>query len=163
MKINDVPRLVEDELFIAAKNYVSTNMSKPRTALLQGREDDEPMIAHTISASKSENKCDCTYISEVPSACDAMSSKVVVGADLCKKENNRDRKSCIQIGSMLVTIEEAKEHIQVSRVFPRAWNNFLSSPTRPQVNQITESQDMEIPNLFGLGLVQPDRYGRKIL
>ena len=148
---------------------------------------DEDMAHQIITATNSETKCHSTYISEgnafqkkniqfgsfsfvanhektpeVLSASHAMSCNIFVGSNILKDEHKRETRPYVKIGSLLVEIKEAEDHIQVAKTFPRAWHTFLSSSTRPHINPITKLQDMEIPIQFGLGLVQPDRHGQEI-
>jgi hypothetical protein len=158
------------------------HMSKPRTTFFEEREEDEPMDQQIITATYCENKYDPICISkcdvlencsiqfgffsnvvtqekniiEVRSASQAMLDKVSIGANINKEERNRQRKTYIKIGSMLVMLEESKDDIDIIHVFPRLWSTFNSSYMRPQLYPITESQDMETLNQFGLGSVQPD-------
>ena len=86
-----------------------------------------------------------------------MSNKrIFIGANLCNIEKKIDERSCVLIGSMLVTIKVPKNHIKVPQVFPMVYGTFLSSSTPTQVHPITKSLDMEIPIQFGHGFVQPD-------
>jgi hypothetical protein len=123
-------------------NKVAENMSdlidistKPRMALIQGRENDEPINNQVHST---------TYVEDSDNISIAMSKKkIFVEAKLCNNEKKIDDRPRVLIGSILLKIKEPKDHVRVPQVFPRVWDTFLSSPTWPQVHPITKSQDME--------------------
>jgi hypothetical protein len=79
--------------------------AKPRTSLIHGRENDEPINHQVHSAMHVE---DYDNISVAKSK-----KKIFVGANLCNNENKIDDMSCVRIGSILLKIKEPKDHIRV--------------------------------------------------
>jgi hypothetical protein len=69
--------------------------------------------------------------------------KIFGGMNLCNSENKTDVISCIRIGSLLLKINEPRDHVWVPQGFPKGRDTFLSSSTRPQVLLITKSHGME--------------------
>jgi hypothetical protein len=64
--------------------------TKPRTALIQGREIDEP-INHQVHST--------VYVEDFDNIAVAESKKkILLGANLCNNENNIDITSCVLIG-----------------------------------------------------------------
>jgi hypothetical protein len=111
--------------------------AKPRTTLIQGRGNYEP-INHQVYST--------TYVKDFDNISVAKSKKkILVGANMCNNENKIDVMSCVMIGSILLKIKEPKDHVMVPQCFPRVRDTFLSSYTRPQVHLITKSQGMESP------------------
>jgi hypothetical protein len=131
--------IVGGDLKANCNNKVAETMSdlidisaKPRTALIQGRENDEP-INHQVHST--------TYIEDFDNISVAKAKKkILLGANLCNNENKIDVMSCVLIGSILLKIKEPKDHVKVPQGFPRVRNTFLSSSTRSQVHPITKSQ-----------------------
>jgi hypothetical protein len=78
---------------------------------------------------------------EMPST-SAMPRKVFIGTNI-KEKRNRERKSYIKIGSMLIMLEESKDGTDIIHGFPRLWSSFHSSYMRPELHPIMESQDMK--------------------
>jgi hypothetical protein len=112
--------------------------AKPRTSLIQGRENDEP-INHQVHST--------TYVEDFDNIPRAKSKKkILLGANLCNNENKIDVMSCVLIGSILLKIKEPKDHVKVPQCFPWVWDTFLSSSTQPQVHPIMKSQGMESPS-----------------
>jgi hypothetical protein len=112
--------------------------AKPRTALIQGRENDEP-INHQVHST--------TYVEDFDNISVAKSKrKILLGANLCNNENKIDVMSCVLIGSIFLKIKEPKGRVKVPQCFPRVQDTFLSSSTQPQVHPITKSQGMESPS-----------------
>jgi hypothetical protein len=112
--------------------------AKPRTALIQGRENNEP-INHQFHST--------TYVEDFDNISVAKSKKkILLGANLSKNENKIDVTSCVMIGSILLKIKEPKDHVMVPQGFPRVQDTFLSISTRPQVHPIKKSQGMESPS-----------------
>jgi hypothetical protein len=112
--------------------------AKPRTALIQGRENDEP-INHQVHST--------TYVEDFDNISVAKSKrKILLGANLCNNENKIDVMSCVLIGSIFLKIKEPKDRVKVPQCFPRVQDTFLSSSTQPQVHPITKSQGMESPS-----------------
>jgi hypothetical protein len=109
-----------------------------RTALMHGRENDEPINHQVYSTMYVE---DSNNISVAKSK-----KKIFVGANLCNNENKIDDVSCVQIGSILLKIKEPKDHVRVPQGFSRVRDTFLSSSKWPQVHPITKSQCMESPS-----------------
>jgi hypothetical protein len=72
--------------------------------------------------------------------------KILLGANLCNNETKIDVMSCVLIRSILLKIEEPKDHVMVPQGFLRVQDTFLSSSTRPQVHQIMKSHGMESPS-----------------
>jgi hypothetical protein len=96
--------IVGADLKANCNNIVAQNMSdlidisaKPRTALIQGRENDEPTNHQLHSTTYIE---DSDKISVVKSK-----KKIFVGTNLCNNENKTDVMSCILIGSILLKIK----------------------------------------------------------
>jgi hypothetical protein len=126
-------------------NKIAKNMSnlidistKPGTALIQWRENDEPINLQVHST---------MYVKDFDNISVAKSKKkIFVGANLCNKENMIDVMPCVLIGSILLKIKEPKDHVRVPQGFPRVRDTFLSSSTRPQVHLIMKSQGMENPS-----------------
>jgi hypothetical protein len=109
--------------------------AKPRTTLIQGRENDEP-INHQVHST--------TYVEDSDNISVAKSKKkIFVGANLCNIENKIDVMSCVLSGSILLKIKEPKDHVRVPQVFLRVRGTLLSSSTQPQVHPITKSHGME--------------------
>jgi hypothetical protein len=105
--------------------------AKPWTALIQGRENDEP-INHQVHST--------TYVEDFGNISVAKSKKkILLGANLCNNEKKIDVMSCVLIGSILLKIKELKDHIRIPQGFPRLRDTFLSSYIRPQVNPIMKS------------------------
>jgi hypothetical protein len=114
---NDVA-IVGDDLKANCNNKVAENMSdlidisaKPRTALIQGRENAEPInlqVHSTMCVEDSDN------ISVAKSK-----KKIFVGANLCNNENMINVMPCVLIGSILLKIKEPKDHVRVPQGFPR--------------------------------------------
>jgi hypothetical protein len=69
------------------------------------------------------------------------------GANLCNNENKIDAMSYVLIGSILLKMEEPKDHVMVPQGFLRAWDTFLSSSTWPQAHPTMKSQGMKSPSL----------------
>jgi hypothetical protein len=112
--------------------------AKPRIALIQGRENNEP-INHQFHST--------TYVEDFDNISVAKSKKkILLGANLSKNENKIDVTSCVMIGSILLKIKEPKDHVMVPQGFPRVQDTFLSISTRPQVHPIKKSQGMESPS-----------------
>jgi hypothetical protein len=126
-------------------NKIAKNMSnlidistKPGTALIQWRENDEPINLQVHST---------MYVKDSDNISVAKSKKkIFVGANLCNKENMIDVMPCVLIGSILLKIKEPKDHVRVPQGFPRVRDTFLSSSTRPQVHLIMKSRGMESPS-----------------
>jgi hypothetical protein len=79
--------------------------AKPRTSLIQGRENDEP-INHQVHST--------TYVEDFDNIPRAKSKKkILLGANLCNNENKIDVMSCVLIGSILLKIKEPKDHVKV--------------------------------------------------
>jgi hypothetical protein len=112
--------------------------AKLRTALIHGRENDEP-INHQVHSTM--------YVEDSDNISVAKSKKkIFVGANLCNNENKIDNMSCIWIGSILLKIKEPKDHVRVPQGFPRVRDTFPSSSTRPQVHPIMKSQGLDSPS-----------------
>jgi hypothetical protein len=96
--------IVGADLKANCNNKVAQNMSdlidisaKPRTALIHGRENDEP-TNHQLHST--------TYIEDSDKISVAKSKKkIFVGTNLCKNENKTDIMSCRLIGSILLKIK----------------------------------------------------------
>jgi hypothetical protein len=85
--------------------------AKPWTALIQGRENDEP-INHPVHST--------TYVEDFGNISVAKSKKkILLGANLCNNEKKIDVMSCVLIGSILLKIKELKDHIRIPQGFPR--------------------------------------------
>jgi hypothetical protein len=121
------------------KRKMTDTLSKPRTALIQGRENDEPMN-HQLDNTSAAISC----------------KKINIGFNLCNNEKNKDERSSVQIGSMLLTIEKPIDLIKVFQGLPGVCKTSFSHYTGSQSNPITKPPDMEIPIQFGHGSVQPD-------
>jgi hypothetical protein len=138
--------IVGGDLKVNCNNRVAETMSnlidisaKSRTALIQGRENDEP-INHQVHST--------TYVEDSDSISVAKSKKkIFLGANLCNNENKIDVMSCVLIESIVLKIMEPKDHVRVPKGFPRVWDTFLSSSTWPQVHPITKSHGTESPSL----------------
>jgi hypothetical protein len=112
---------------------------KPWTALIQGRENDEP-INHQVYTT--------TYVEVFYNISVAKSKKkILLGANPCNNESKIDVMSCVLIRSILLKIEEPKNHVMVPQGFPRLRDMLPSSSTRPRVHPVTKSQGIESPIL----------------
>jgi hypothetical protein len=137
--------VVGADLKANCNNKVAENMSdlidistKPRTALIQGRQNDEP-INHQVHSTTYVEVCENISVAK-------SKKKIFVGANLCNNENKIDVMSYILIGSILLKIKEPMDHVWVPQGFPRGQDTFISSSTRRQVLPITKSEDMENPS-----------------
>jgi DNA-binding cell septation regulator SpoVG len=89
---------------VQKSNLIDT-LSKSRTTLIQGRENDE-LINHQVHSTK--------YVEDSDSISVAMSKKkIFIGANLCNNEKKIDDRSCVLIGSILLKIKEPKDHVRV--------------------------------------------------
>jgi hypothetical protein len=126
--------IVGGDLKVNCNNKVDEMMSdlidisaKPSTALIQGRENDEP-TNHQVHSTM--------YVEDFDNISVAKSKKkILLRANLCNNENNIDVTPRVLIGSILLKIKEPKNHVMVPQGFPRVWDTFLSSSTWPQVTQ----------------------------
>jgi hypothetical protein len=126
---NDVAT-VGDDLKVNCNNKVAETMSdlidisaKLRMALIQGRENDEP-INHQVHST--------TYVEDFDNISVAKSKKkILLGANLCNNENKIDVTSYVLIGSILLKIEAPKYHLMAPQGFPGVQDTFLSSSTLP--------------------------------
>jgi hypothetical protein len=126
---NDVAT-VGDDLKVNCNNKVAETMSdlidisaKLRMALIQGRENDEP-INHQVHST--------TYVEDFDNISVAKSKKkILLGANLCNNENKIDVTSYVLIGSILLKIEATKYHLMAPQGFPGVQDTFLSSSTLP--------------------------------
>jgi hypothetical protein len=124
--------IIGGDLKANCNNKVAEKMSnlidistKPRTALIHGRENDEP-INHQVHST--------TYVEDSDNISVAkLKKKIFVRANLCNNENKIDDMSCVWIGSIMLKIKEPKDHVRVPQGFPRVRDTFLSSSTWPQV------------------------------
>jgi hypothetical protein len=138
---NDVA-IIGADLKANCDNKVAENMSdlidisaKPRTALIQRRENDG-LTNHQVHST--------TYVEDSYMISVAKSKKkIFVGTNLCNNENKTDVISCILIGSILLKIKEPRDHVFVPHGFPKGRDTLLSSSTWPQVLLITKSHGME--------------------
>jgi hypothetical protein len=136
--------IIGGDLKANCNNKVAETMSdlidisaKLRTALIQGRENDEP-INHQVHST--------TYVEDFDNISLAKSKKKILhGANLCNNKNKIDVMSCVLIGSILLKIKEPN-HVRIPQGFTRVRDTSLSSSTRPQVHPITNSQGMESPS-----------------
>jgi hypothetical protein len=79
--------------------------AKLRTALIQGRENDEP-INHQVHST--------TYVEDFDNISVAKSKKkILLGANMCNNENKIDVTSCVLIGLILLKIKEPKDHVMI--------------------------------------------------
>jgi len=86
-------------------NEVTQLMSKPRTALLKGGEDDEPMAPQIVTDYDHDKKCFLSDNADGKFTTSGLSSKIIFrGAILCMKEEKKMTRNYIQIGSMHVEI-----------------------------------------------------------
>jgi hypothetical protein len=140
--------IVGGDLKENCNNKVAETMSdlidisaKPMTALIQGRENDEP-INHQVHST--------TYVEDFDNISVAKSKKkVLLGANLCNIESKIHVTPCVLIGSILLKIKELKDHVMVPQDFPRVRDTFLSSSTRPQVHPIMKSKVWKVQVQFG--------------
>jgi hypothetical protein len=120
--------IVGRDLKVNCNNKVDEMMSdlidisaKPSTALIQGRENDEP-TNHQVHSTM--------YVEDFDNISVAKSKKkILLRANLCNNENNIDVTPRVLIGSILLKIKEPKNHVMVPQGFPRVWDTFLSSST----------------------------------
>ena len=117
---------------------------------------DEPANHHLLGSTICVENSDT--ISVVMS-----NKKIFIGANMRNNEKIEDERSCVQIGSMLLTLEEMTNHIKVLQGFPSVCKTFRSNYTRSQSNPITKSHNMEIPIPFGHGFVQSNMSGLNCL
>jgi hypothetical protein len=103
---NDVA-IVGGDLKANCNNKVAEKMcdlidisAKLRKALIQGRENDEP-INHQVHSTM--------YVEDSDNISVAKSKKkIFVGADICNMENKINVMSCVLIGSIILKIKEPK-------------------------------------------------------
>jgi hypothetical protein len=89
-----------------------------------------------------------TYVEDFDNILIAKSKKkILIRDNLCNNENKVDVMSCVLIGSILLKIEEPKDHVMVPQGFLRVHDTFLLGSTWPQVHPITKSQGMESSSL----------------
>jgi hypothetical protein len=113
--------------------------AKLRTALIQGRENDEPINLQVHSTTYVEDSDNILVVKS--------KKKIVLRANMCNNENKIDVTSCVLIGSILLKIKEPRDHVMVPQGFPGVRDTFLSCSTRSQVHPITKSKGMESPSL----------------
>jgi hypothetical protein len=117
----------------------TSGKSRLHTRILHRLESLDESINHHVHST--------TYVEDSDNISVAMSKKkIFIGANLCNNEKKIDDRSCVLIGSILLKIKKLKYHVRVPQGFPRVWDTFLSSSTRPQVHPMTKSQDMESPS-----------------
>jgi hypothetical protein len=93
---------------VQKSNLIDT-LSKSRTTLIQGRENDEPINYQVHSTMYAEDSINIVV---------AMSKKkIFVGANLGNNEKKIDDRSFVLIGSVLLKIEEPKDHVTVPQGF----------------------------------------------
>jgi hypothetical protein len=77
--------------------------TKLRMALIEGRENDEP-INHQAHSTR--------YVEDSDNISVAKSKKkIFIGANLCNNENKMDVMSCVLIGSILLKIKEPRDQV----------------------------------------------------
>jgi hypothetical protein len=110
--------IVGGDLKANCNNKVAETMSnlidisiKPRIALIQRRENGEP-INHQVHST--------THVEDSDSILVAKSKKkMFLGANLRNNKNKIDVMSCVLIGSIILKIMESKDHVRVLQGFPR--------------------------------------------
>jgi hypothetical protein len=112
--------IVGADLKANCNNKFAKNMSdlidisaKLRTALIQGRENNEP-TDHQVHSTM--------YVEDSNKILVAKSKKKIsAGTNLCNNENKTDVMSCIRIVSILLKIKEPRDHVWVPQGFPKGW------------------------------------------
>jgi hypothetical protein len=145
---NDVA-IVGDDLNANCNNKVAETMSdlidisaKPRAALIQGRENDEP-INHQVHSTM--------YVEDFDNISVAKSKKkILLGANLCNNENKIDITSCIMIGLILLEIKEPKDHVGSPRLSMGAGYlpfkfYMVSSPPNKEISRYGKSKSSSCP------------------
>jgi hypothetical protein len=69
-----------------------------------------------------------------------LNKKILLGANPCNTENKIDVMSCVLIESILLKINEPKDHVMVPQGFSRVGDTLPSCSTQPQVHPITKYQ-----------------------
>jgi hypothetical protein len=97
---NKVNEIMSDLIDISAK---------PKTTLIRGRENDDP-VNHQVHST--------TYVEDFDNISVTKSKKkILLGANLCNNENKIDVTSSVLIGLMLLKIKEPKDHVIVPQGF----------------------------------------------
>jgi hypothetical protein len=97
-----------ETIFYSKSNLIDT-LSKLRTTLMKGRENDEP-INHQVHLTM--------YVKDYDNISVAMSKKkIFVGANMGNNEKKIDDRPFVLIGSILLKIKELKDYVTVPQGF----------------------------------------------
>ena len=100
-------------------NEAIDNNSKPRTALFQGGEDDEPMVHQNINLSAFTVCVEHNIMKEGIFNLDGLSSSLIFkGAEFFRKEEKEKAREYVNIGSM---------HVEIPRVFQLNYGTIFIS------------------------------------
>jgi hypothetical protein len=108
------------------KSNLIDTLSKSMMALIQGRENNEP-INHQVHS--------ITYVEDSDNILITISKKKIFVWLICATMKKMDDKSCVLIGLILLKIKEHKNHIRVPQVFQDMESSKFSSNSSSSLTQ----------------------------